>query len=118
MNQQRKPGKQRSSSGDLRSPNKTKEIKKGAGNLEEHLKKLDEMYAKLEGKPGFEKFLRARGRLEFTIKDRFKARDEIHEVKGEFDGLKDKVKGFLKEQLVNSHKSTVQRPTKPKLQQN
>ena len=117
MNQLKRPGKQKSSMGELGSPTKPKETKKPGGNLEEHLKKLDEMYAKLSEKPGFEKFARARTRLENTIKDRFKAREEILEVKDEFDGLKDKVKGFLREQLVNSHKSTVQRTTKPKLQQ-
>lgn len=85
-----------------------------SGAIDDHLKKLDEQIAKVGNQPGHERFERIRKKLDAALKDRKDTRSQIDEAKFEYETLKDKVKGFLKDQIVNSHKSTIQ-TRKPKL---
>jgi len=81
---------------------------------QENMKRLEATFKPLEGNDDFERFFIVKEKLYNTRKDREATRDRVYQMKHEFEELKNRLKDFIREQVVTSSKLTVPRTQKAK----
>jgi len=82
---------------------------------QEIYQRLEHSFKPLKENDEFDRFFTVKQKLYDTRAEREKTRNAILNVKGEFDELKNRLKGFIQEQVVSSAKMAIPKgPSKAK----
>lgn len=116
MNQKRNPSNTKTNNKEDMQKSRTAAAKKNQkGKEPENLyTKLEATFEPLSGNGEFDRFFTVREKLYNTRKDREETREKVYKMKHEFDELKNRLKGFIQEQVVSSSKIAVPRTQKAK----